>query len=173
MEKGNFREDLYYRLNVVRINIPPLRDRKDDINLLSEYFLQKFSPQKKLIIPFELKNKINTYNWPGNIRELENTIHSSIVTASNGVLAINKLPIQSVTSHEEFSFISFIEKGLSFKNAISLVEKKIIEEALFLNDNNQTKTAEYLKMNRRLLYSKMKELSLENPQKVKHNRSIK
>jgi two-component system, NtrC family, response regulator AtoC len=159
LEGGNFREDLYYRLNVVRINIPPLRERKDDINPLTEYFLQKFSPQKKLIIPDESKSKLNSYNWPGNIRELENTIYSATVRANNGVLEISQLPIKSVIAHEEFSFISLIEEGLSFKKAINHIERKIIEEALLLNNNNQTKTAEYLKMNRRLLYSKMKELS--------------
>ena len=160
MESGNFREDLYYRLSVVRISIPPLRERKDDIDLLIDYFLQKYSAQKKLFISVELRNKLHSYNWPGNIRELENTIHSAIVTAINGVLTINQLPLKSVAPNEEFSFISLIEKGLSFKKVIDIVEKKIIEEALALNDNNQTKTAEYLKMNRRLLYSKMKELSL-------------
>jgi two-component system response regulator AtoC len=159
LEDGNFREDLYYRLNVVRINIPPLRERKDDINPLTDYFLQKFSPQKKLVIPDESRNKLNSYNWPGNIRELENTIYSATVRANNGVLEISQLPIKSGVAHEEFSFISLIEEGLSFKKAINHIEKKIIEEALLLNNNNQTKTAEYLKINRRLLYSKMKELS--------------
>jgi two-component system response regulator AtoC len=160
MESGSFREDLYYRLSVVRINIPPLRERKDDIDLLLDYFLQKYSPQKKLIIPVESRNKLHVYNWPGNIRELENTIHSAIVTASEGLLSIQHLPLQSMASNEDFSYISLIEKGLSFKKAINYVEKKIIEEAFILNDNNQTKTADYLKMNRRLLYSKMKELSI-------------
>jgi two-component system response regulator AtoC len=173
MESGNFREDLYYRLNVVRINIPPLRERKDDINLLTEYFLQKFSPNKKLIIPFESKNKINSYNWPGNIRELENTIQSAIVTASNGVLGINQLPLQASATNEDFSYNSLIEKGLSFKRMIHLVEKKIIGEALIVNDNNQTKTAEYLKMNRRLLYSKIKELSLGSSGSEKRKKSRK
>lgn len=160
MESGSFREDLYYRLSVVRINIPPLRERKDDIDMLLDYFLQKYSPQKKLIIPVESRNKLHVYNWPGNIRELENTIHSAIVTASEGLLSIHHLPLQSIALNEDFSYISLIEKGLSFKKAINYVEKKIIEEAFILNDNNQTKTADYLKMNRRLLYSKMKELSI-------------
>jgi two-component system response regulator AtoC len=160
MEKGNFREDLYYRLSVVRINIPPLRERKDDIKPLTEYFIHKYSPGKKLIIPSESMKKLYSYNWPGNIRELENTIHSAIVTANNNLLVINQLPFKSVSSQQEFSFISLIEKELSFKKAVDFVEKRIIEEALSLNDHNQTKTAKYLKMNRRLLYSKIKELSI-------------
>ncbi len=160
VENGNFREDLYYRLCVVRLTIPPLRERKDDICLLTEYFLQKYSSAKKLIIPAESMDKIRSYNWPGNIRELENTIYSAIVTANNDVLRIKHLPLQSDIHQEEFSFISMINEETSFREAINHVERKIIEEALRINDNNQSKTAMYLRMNRRLLYSKMKELSL-------------
>ncbi len=173
MEKGNLREDLYYRLNVVKVTLPPLRERKDDLDLLIDYFLQKHSPIRKLIIPAETLSKLHSYNWPGNIRELENTIHSAVVTASESLLVINQLPFQSATAQEEFKFISLIEKGLTFKSAINYIEKKIIQEALILNDNNQTKTAEYLKMNRRLLYSKMKELALDTHEKEKLKRYFK
>jgi two-component system response regulator AtoC len=160
MENENFREDLYYRLSVVRISIPPLRERKDDIDLLIDYFLNKYSALKKMFVSVESRNILNSYNWPGNIREMENTIHSAIVTAINGVLVINQLPLKSVAQAEEFSINSIIGKEHSFKKMIYLVEKRIIEEALLLNEYNQTKTAAYLKMNRRLLYSKMKELSI-------------
>lgn len=173
MVNGNFREDLYYRLNVVRINIPPLRERKDDIDLLIEYFTQKYGMQKKLVIPNQSRNILNSYSWPGNIRELENTIHSAIVTASEGLLTIDHLPFKPVITHEEFSYTSLLEKGLSFKKIINLVEKKLIEEALHYNENNQTKTAEYLKMNRRLLYSKMRDLSLLSTTLVKRSRNKK
>jgi two-component system response regulator AtoC len=160
IENGNFREDLYYRLCVVRLSIPPLRERKDDISLLTEHFLQKYSPAKKLIIQAESMDKLSSYNWPGNIRELENTIYSAIVTANNDILNIKHLPLQSDAPQKEVSFISMINDETSFKDAINNVERLIIQEALRLNDNNQTKTAIYLKMNRRLLYSKMKDLSL-------------
>ena len=160
MEIGNFREDLYYRLSVVRISIPPLRERKDDIDLLIDYFLSKYSAGKKMFISVESRNILHAYNWPGNIRELENTIHSAIVTAINGVLVINRLPFNITPPVDEFSIQSILEKEKSFKKIIFLIEKKVIEEALLINENNQTKTALYLKMNRRLLYSKMKELSI-------------
>ncbi len=160
MESGNFREDLYYRLCVVRINIPPLRDRKDDIALLIDYFLKKYSPSRKLIIPTESIDRLCSYNWPGNIRELENTIYSAVVTANNDVLNIKKLSLRSDVPPEEFPFVSLVEEHNSFKGAISYIERKIIESALKINDNNQTRTALFLKINRRLLYSKMKELSL-------------
>jgi transcriptional regulator with PAS, ATPase and Fis domain len=155
---------------VVRIGIPPLRERKDDLDPLIDYFLQKYSPQKKLIIPVESRNKLHSYTWPGNIRELENTVHSAIVTASEGFLAITQLPLQSISPKQEFSFISLIEKGMSFKNAVNYFEKVLIEEALKSNENNQSKTAEYLKMNRRLLYSKMKELKFAYPDNRKTKR---
>jgi DNA-binding NtrC family response regulator len=160
MKNGNFREDLYYRLCVVRINIPPLRERKDDIVPLIEYFLRKYYPSRKLIIPDESMKKLCSYNWPGNIRELENTIYSAIVTANNDVLSIKNLPLRSEMQLEEFPFISLVKDHNSFKGAVNYVEKKIIETALKINNNNQTKTALFLKINRRLLYSKMREFAL-------------
>ena len=160
MESGNFREDLYYRLCVVRISIPPLRERKDDIDPLIDYFLQKYSPSNNIMITTESRDTLRSYTWPGNIRELENTIYSAIVTANNNVLDIKHLPFQSETPQEQNSFISLITGETSFKQAINHVEREIIEEALRINDFNQTRTAIFLKMNRRLLYSKMKELSL-------------
>ena len=160
MEEGNFRKDLYYRLCVVRINLPPLRERKDDISPLVDYFLKKYCPSRKMVIPVESMNRLCAYNWPGNIRELENTIYSALVTASNDMLCIRDLPLISEVPAEEFSYLSLIRTQGSFRGALSYVEKRIIEEALKINGNNQTKTAQFLKMNRRLLYSKMKELSM-------------
>jgi two-component system response regulator AtoC len=160
MEEGNFRKDLYYRLCVVRINLPPLRERKDDISPLVEYFLKKYCPTRKMIIPEESMSRLCSYNWPGNIRELENTVYSALVTASNDMLRIRDLPLQSTGQTEEFSFVSLVKEHGTFRGALDYVEKKIIEEALKINGNNQTKTAQFLKMNRRLLYSKMKELSV-------------
>lgn len=160
MEEGNFRKDLYYRLCVVRINLPPLRERKDDISPLVEYFLKKYCPTRKMVIPVESMNRLCAYNWPGNIRELENTIYSALVTANNDMLSIRDLPLRSEIPPEEFSFVSLVKDHDSFRGALNYVEKKIIEEALKINGNNQTKTAQFLKMNRRLLYTRMKEMSL-------------
>lgn len=158
-EKSNssFREDLYYRLSVVKINIPPLRERRDDINLLLDHFLCKYSPETKLVPSRETYKTLQQYNWPGNIRELENTIHSAVVTTNNGVLDIKQLPLQSGSDDNMPSLLPLIEKGLSFREIINMVEQRLIREAMALNGNNQTRAAEYLKMNRRLLYSKIKE----------------
>lgn len=155
-EDSHFREDLYYRLSVVRINVPPLRERKEDINLLLDHFLSRYSPDNKLVPSEETYKMLHKYNWPGNIRELENTIHSAVVTTNDGILTINKLPLQHFSDTNEFSLLPFIDQGLSFRETICLLERKLINEALALHGNNQSRTAEYLKMNRRLLYSKIK-----------------
>ncbi|MCF8391912.1 MAG: sigma-54 dependent transcriptional regulator [Bacteroidales bacterium] len=157
VDSGKFREDLYYRLNVVSINVPPLRERISDIYLLVEHFIAKFSPENKVIVPRETLNKLKKYNWPGNVRELENAIHSAIVTASNNVLNIENLSNDNQQEKEQVDYLNMVERGMSFKDVVNSVEKKIIFEALKKFDNNQSKAAEYLKMNRRLLYSRLKE----------------
>lgn len=154
--RGSFREDLYYRLNVVRINVPPLRERRDDINHLIDHFLVKYGSGEKIVVSPETRRLLNSYHWPGNIRELENVIYSAMVTSSDKILNIKDLPDQSSPCPETFSFISLIEKGMSFREAVTWIENQIIKEALTKNDNNQSKAARYLKMNRRQLYSRMK-----------------
>lgn len=156
-ENSNFREDLYYRLSVVRINVPPLRERRDDINLLLDHFMSKYSPEEKLVPSEDTYRMLHRYSWPGNIRELENTIHSAIVTTNDGVLTISQLPMQTTSEESEKSLLSYINKGMSYREVINLLERKLIKEALSLHGNNQTKAADYLKMSRRLLYSKLKD----------------
>lgn len=159
VENGNFREDLYYRLNVVCINLPPLRERISDIVILVQHFVQKYSKDKKIVVSPQTIRKLKKYNWPGNIRELENTIHSAIVTASSEVLVIDQLPSSVNDDNDKFDYIRQIENGMSFKDVISNVEKKIINEALLKFDHNQSKTADFLQINRRLLYSRLKDWS--------------
>lgn len=156
--KGELREDLYYRLNVVRINIPPLRERADDINHLTDYFLNKYRPGKEVLISPDSRRRLNTYNWPGNIRELENVIYSALVTSSDTVLDIPELPVLTSTGDQPFSAVSLIDNGMSFKEAIRFVERQLIDQAMKKYNNNQSKAAEYLRINRRLLYSKLIEL---------------
>lgn len=156
-DDGNFRNDLYYRLSVVRINVPPLRERKEDINLLLDHFLSKYSPGRRLVPSDETYRMLHSYSWPGNIRELENTIHSAVVTTNDGVLTIEQLPMQTANAYaEDICLLDYIDKGLSFRETINLLERRLIEEALRLHNNNQTRAAEYLKMSRRLLYTKLK-----------------
>lgn len=156
VSKKNFREDLYYRLNVVRITVPPLRRRRDDINHLIDHFIARYGSGEKIIISPETRKILNSYHWPGNIRELENTIYSAIVTSSDKMLHIGELPFQASPCDYQDSVLSMIEKGMSFRDAVTWFENQLIREALAKNDNNQTKTASYLKMNRRQLYSRLR-----------------
>lgn len=158
MNKGNMREDLYYRLNVVRINIPPLRDRKDDLDDLIDHFLKKYSKDDEIVLSPSSRKKLFTYKWPGNIRELENTIYRALVTSSDGMLEIKEFAVQRGENDDQFSLLSLIDNGLSFRDAITFLENQLIRDALARNDNNQTKTAKYLNMNRRQLYTKIKGL---------------
>ncbi|MFC2116233.1 sigma-54-dependent transcriptional regulator [Bacteroidota bacterium] len=159
VEAGNFREDLYYRLNVVCINVPPLRERISDIVLLVQHFLQKYSTEKKMHVSLETIRKLKKYNWPGNVRELENIIHSTIITTSNEVLNIDQIPTSANDDVDKIDYIRMMDQGMSFKEVITSVEKRIINDALAKFDYNQSKTADYLQINRRLLYSRLKEWS--------------
>jgi DNA-binding NtrC family response regulator len=157
VEAGNFREDLYYRLNVVLINVPPLRERVSDIGLLVDFFVKAYSPKNRIIIPQGSLRKLKKYHWPGNVRELENTIHSAIVTTPNNVLNIDQIPDSLPNEVDHFDYLMKIDRGASLKDVISEIEKRIIFDALKKFNNNQSKAAEFLKMNRRLLYSRLKE----------------
>jgi len=156
-----FREDLYYRLNVVRINIPPLRERMDDIDALIDYFFHKYSPRSKVVLDEQSLKNIYSYDWPGNVRELENAIHRAIIMTSDNIARIGKLPIITKKETSINSLLqSYIENNRSFNEVLHEIEKKLITEALRINNYNQTKTAHQLKMNRRLLFSKIKELGI-------------
>ncbi len=161
VKEGKFREDLYYRLNVARINIPPLRDRPDDIPVLIDYFFQKHSPNQKLILHEESMQNINDYHWPGNVRELENTIHRAVIMTTDNIVRIDKLPHETNRrTNLNATLHSYLNDKYSFKAIIADIEKKLLTEALKINNYNQSKTAEYLNMNRRLLYSKVNEHSI-------------
>lgn len=167
VSEGRFRDDLYYRLNVVRINIPPLRERPEDIEGLVTYFLQKYSPGKSMVIHQSSLKNIYNYHWPGNVRELENTVHRAIIMSLNNVLTIPELPIQELAHKPENKTIgAYLEEGVPFNAIISDFEKKLIEKTLEMHDFNQTKTAQQLSMNRRLLYSKIQQHKI----KIKKNK---
>ena len=160
VDKGTFRKDLFYRLNVVRINIPPLRDRIDDIPLLVEYFLRKYDQTNSLAVPQEAIEKLQTYSWPGNVRELENTIQSAVVMAREKIISIDQLPIRNNYSTEILSYDSLLNEGQSFKEIVGNVEKTLIIKALNKTNWNRTQAAKILNINRRLLYSKIREYGI-------------
>lgn len=154
---GRFREDLYYRLNVVRIEMPPLRDRKDDIPLLMHSFLREFNVEnEKNIKGFDARSKaaIIKYNWPGNIRELKNCIESAVVMCNGEEIRIEDLP-ESIRKKGEEKTIS-IPMGTTMDEA----EKIIIQETLAANSGNKTKTADVLGIGRKTLHRKLEEWEL-------------
>ena len=156
-EKGNFREDLFYRLNVVNIHVPPLRDRKEDIELLSAAFLKEFSEENgKNITGINQKARLalHNYNWPGNIRELRNCIESAVVMCKGEVITIDDMP-PSIGSNSDDDSIK-IPIGISMAYA----EKEIIKATLFHENGNKTRTAEILGIGRKTLHRKINEYGL-------------
>ena len=158
VEKGNFREDLYYRLNVVNIHVPPLRERKDDIPLLASAFLEKFSAENEKAIE-GIENKASTmlynYNWPGNIRELRNCMESAVVLCKKHIIGPDDLP-PGVRTNEEEGVIR-IELGTSMAEA----EKIIIRQTLKGVNNNKSRASEILGIGRKTLHRKIHDYGLE------------
>ncbi len=160
VEKGRFRKDLYYRLNVVRINLPLLSDRPQDIPLLVKHFLKKYSPEQELVVPFEEMQRLLNYSWPGNIRELENVIQRAIVMARKNIITVGKLGTTEKKADINAFIQNEIEQGKGFKQIVNGIEKELILTALHKNNGNRSKAAESLQIHRRLLYSKMKEYDI-------------
>lgn len=149
--KNLFREDLFYRLNVITIHIPPLRERKDDIPLLIDHFNRKFSAEsnkKPLKFPHKILSLLKTYSWPGNIRELENFIHR-IVIMSDIKVDIDDIPSYMKMTIQPSELYSLTE-------TLAQVEKKYIEKVLDSVNNNKTKAAAILGIDRKTLREKLK-----------------
>jgi len=169
VKAGKLREDLFYRLNVVRINLPPLVDRKQDIPYLVDYFLKKHSNGRSLTVSPEMLERLSKYEWPGNIRELENTIQRAAVISQSDVLTIDHLPVkhsvpssgQTYSGSDLQSWFEEIQNAdKSLKDVVCFVEKELILQALKQTNSNRSRAATLLKIHRRLLYTKMKEYGI-------------
>ncbi|MFV1950825.1 MAG: sigma 54-interacting transcriptional regulator [Nitrospinota bacterium] len=165
IKSGNFREDLYYRLCVFPVDIPPLRERKDDLPGLIEHFLKIFADQYKTNIPRfspEAMDLILSYDFPGNIRELKNLLERLILLANkNQPILVEYLPdyIRDI-KHSHFSMVNHNSKASTLKEAVNIFEANIIKEKLIQNKWNQTKTAKALQIPRRTLIEKMSRFKL-------------
>ena len=152
VEEGEFRDDLYYRLNVISMDLPPLRSRKSDIPFLIEFFLNKHSPDNKITgVTKEVMDIFEKYHWPGNVRELENVIERGIVLASGALIDEACLPQNLFSSLEKVYKIKidWPEEGISLEE----VEKDLLKQALERTNFNQTKAAKLLGIKRgTLLY---------------------
>jgi DNA-binding NtrC family response regulator len=158
IEKGSFREDLYYRLNVINIHVPPLRERKDDIPLLAAAFLKDSAGDNgKRLSGFDAKalTALYAHPWPGNVRELRNAIESAVVMSKGPLISLEDLP-PSVQSLGEAGFVR-IPLGSKMDDA----ERIIIRETLAANAGNKSKTADALGIGRKTLYDKLEQYGIK------------
>jgi two-component system response regulator PilR (NtrC family) len=150
VEDGRFREDLYYRLQVINIVLPPLRERKDDIPLLAQHFLEKYGTENSkddLELTAEALDVMMDYDWPGNVRELENVIERAVVLSSAPRIGADLIP-EHIRSAPAFHIPKFVvpPEGISFKDVITNVEKRLIESTLEAAGGVQKRAAELLKI---------------------------
>ena len=161
IKKGHFREDLFYRLNVISIEIPPLRERAGDIPVLVRHFLRSFNEKNKRNIKGiskEAMDALCAYPWPGNVREVENTIERIVVLSTGDLITYDCLPANIIQKQNGFK--SALLPGKDLKSSLKEPEKKVIIQALEQSGGNRKKAASILNINRTTLYNKMKEFNL-------------
>src|SRR5689334_3128522 len=162
LEQGTFREDLYYRLNVVPLNIPPLRERKEDIPFLAGHFLQKLAPDtgsKVDSITDAAMDKLLAYHWPGNVRELENVIERSLVMATGTTLDAADIKLEMAPrARTQADGHPFLPEGMS----LDQYEQEIIREALRRADGNKSQAARLLGLTRNALRYRLTQMGLES-----------
>ncbi|HZK60871.1 MAG TPA: sigma 54-interacting transcriptional regulator, partial [Anaerovoracaceae bacterium] len=162
VKKGNFREDLYYRLNVVPIHLPPLRDRKEDLEDLIQFFLANSANISGIsnpkIISAEVLDSMSKYRWPGNIRELENIVERCVVISSSSMVKISCLPYEIREAGNSYAPINEPEPLLN--SAIDAIEREVIQKALIDAKGNKTKASLALGISRRSLHRKLQKYEM-------------
>ncbi|MEA3363373.1 MAG: sigma-54 dependent transcriptional regulator, partial [Thermodesulfobacteriota bacterium] len=160
VKSGNFRRDLYYRLQVIPINVPPLRERNGDIVELTDYFLKQFAAERGLTFSLsaDAAQALNHYPFPGNVRELRNTMERMTVLAPASQIQLWDLPAEIRGTKEEAT-----EKGeVNLAAAVAVAEKKCIRRALKKTTGNKTEAAEVLGISRKNLWEKMKQYGIKS-----------
>jgi transcriptional regulator with PAS, ATPase and Fis domain len=164
VNRGIFRSDLFYRINVVPVNIPPLRERRDDIPALVEYFLCHFQPEKKLSVSSEALKSLVSYSWPGNVRELKNLIQR-ISLFSENVIKLSDLPME-IQNDKPIEFLlkacnkCFIDGEMNFDQIINCLEHNLVKEALDKSRGNQSVAAKSLGLSLSTFRDKLKKYNL-------------
>jgi two-component system nitrogen regulation response regulator NtrX len=165
IERGTFREDLYYRLNVIPIEVAPLRERIEDLPILVEVFLEEFAVQnrskRKMMSPSAI-SMLSSYAWPGNVRELRNLVERLAIMVDKDIIDAADMPDSyrpGAYNQETFSAASQFMKIDNFKEARKAFEKEFIKRKLLQNENNITKTAKSIKVGRSYLHKKIKSLN--------------
>jgi DNA-binding NtrC family response regulator len=156
IQQGRFREDLYYRLKVIDMELPPLRERREDIPLLVQHFMNKLGegPKKILSVSEDSLKILTAYSWPGNVRELENVIQRAMTLCRGEIIQPEDLPLHMVQEADE----NLAEKGLRKKYTLDQLEKEYIRKVLIEVGGNKSKAAEILGLDRKTLYRKLEEI---------------
>ena len=160
IHNGTFREDLFYRLNVVPIFLPPLRERREDIPLLVDYYLKKYSLENNALVKSidkETMNYLCQYNWPGNVRELKNIVQRAVVMGSSEILQIEQF-----TCLFTYQDMKRSDNTLAAGKAIEEVERDLIYHTLEKTGGNKTRAAELLKITTRTLRNKLNKYDAEH-----------
>jgi DNA-binding NtrC family response regulator len=158
IEQGKFREDLYYRLNVVTINLPPLRERKEDVSVLVEAFVREFSAERGIDPPpvdRDAMSKLETYSWPGNVRELRNIVESIVATLRDDTMTSSQLP-----GHLRGELPAAKSLNVFVGMTLDEITREAIQKTLLDVGGNRTKASEILGISRRTLIRKIKEYGL-------------
>jgi two-component system, NtrC family, response regulator len=166
MLHGRFREDLFYRLNVVHIVLPVLKERKEDLGLLVDHFIGKYEDERKSDISItgidpEVKRLFYEYSWPGNVRELENVIERATVLCQGNIIKVSDLPKEFKNNIDNSLHIESIPADAKLDETLAMVEKKMLERALKLTNNVQSQAAELLGVGKSGLNWKIKKFKLE------------
>ncbi len=162
MKAGRFREDLFYRLNVLPLHLPPLRERKEDIPLLIDHFLARNNIRLGTQIrglDAEARKALIDYAWPGNVRELENTIERAMVLADSDLLHVQDLP-ERVREARDPVQMQLASGELSIKKTARIIEEVLIRRALQKTKGNRTRAAEILEISHRALLYKLKDYKI-------------
>ncbi len=163
VEIGSFREDLYYRLNVVKIDLPPLRERKEDIPILVEAFIKNFCRQNNINEPKlmpEVFNILTSYNWEGNIRELKNTVEHLVVFSKNGNIAIESVPEQII--ERSMSKVKRKEPTFELESCVARTEMDVIRKVMEMVKGNKSRAAKILNIPRSTLYYKLERYRMKD-----------
>ena len=157
--QGTFREDLFYRLNVINIEVPPLRERIDDTPLLVKHFIEKYKNNEginKVELAPEVWKLLYNYSWPGNVRQLENVLERAVVLNSEGTITLDDLPEELTEAEADFDVDRFIPPNMPLQIALERIEERLIVRALTQCNNVQSHAAKALGITKSLIQHKMK-----------------
>ncbi len=164
VEEGRFREDLFYRLNVVNLSLPPLRERRDDIPLLAAHFLEQYAKENKRDVQgfsVECMDRLCTAEWPGNVRQLQNVIERAVVLATKSVITLDDLPVELREENLQMqSVVDLLPHRLNMAETLEKIEVALVRRALVRSEFVQVKAADLLGISKSLLQYKLKKYGL-------------